>query len=122
MNSIMAIHPYKHQGVWVFDDESVSLVKEALIAGIPEILGRLCKEQNIHDPENGFTVLFSDGPFPEHHLKTTWIREGDNGFGDWYSAFDGEMEGWLCPALLKYYDEPPKRLYIQVKSRTGEKP
>ena len=25
-------------------------------------------------------------------------------------------EGWLCPALLRYFSEPPAKLYIQVKA------
>ena len=24
------------------------------------------------------------------------------------------MEGWLCPALLKYYREAPKELYVKA--------
>jgi hypothetical protein len=27
------------------------------------------------------------------------------------------MEGWLCPALLRYFAEAPKELYVQVKDR-----
>jgi hypothetical protein len=26
------------------------------------------------------------------------------------------MEGWLCPALLRYFSEAPKQLYVQVRS------
>jgi hypothetical protein len=33
MNSILVIHPYKHQGVWVLDDERVGLVREPFVAG-----------------------------------------------------------------------------------------
>ncbi len=118
-NSIMVIHPYLYQGIWVFDDETVGLDKEALVAGVPEIMERLCAEQNIPDPQGGFTVVFSGGPFPGHHLKATWVREGDQGFGNWYSAYDGTMEGWLCPALFKYFDKAPESLYIQVKPRSN---
>jgi hypothetical protein len=28
-----------------------------------------------------------------------------------------ETEGWLCPALLKYFDDAPTQLYVQVKRR-----
>jgi hypothetical protein len=27
------------------------------------------------------------------------------------------MEGWLCPALFKYFEEAPKRIYVQVKAK-----
>jgi hypothetical protein len=33
MNSLLVIHPYKHAGVWVFDDPAVGLVKETFVAG-----------------------------------------------------------------------------------------
>jgi hypothetical protein len=26
------------------------------------------------------------------------------------------MEGWLCPALLKYFDHAPKELYAKAES------
>ena len=26
------------------------------------------------------------------------------------------MEGWLCPALFKYFEQTPKKLYIQIKA------
>jgi hypothetical protein len=37
--------------------------------------------------------------------------------GNWYYAERLDMEGWLCPALLHYFPEAPKHLYVQVKSR-----
>jgi hypothetical protein len=33
MNSLLVIHPYKHDGVWVFDDPAVGLGKEPFVAG-----------------------------------------------------------------------------------------
>lgn len=112
-NFLMTIFPYKYQGVWVFDDERVGLEKEALVAGVPEILERLCVEQGIHDPEKGFALIFSGQPFPTHHLKATWIGSDEHGVGNWYSAYE-DMHGWLCPALLKYFSSPPPHLYIQA--------
>jgi hypothetical protein len=29
------------------------------------------------------------------------------------------MEGWLCPALLRYFDQAPKQIYVQVKARSA---
>ena len=34
MNSLGMIVPYKHQGMWVFDDEAVGLRREPFVAGI----------------------------------------------------------------------------------------
>ena len=33
MNELRIIHPYKHTGTWVFDDERVGLVQEPLVLG-----------------------------------------------------------------------------------------
>ena len=31
-----------------------------------------------------------------------------------------EMEGWLCPALLRYFPQPPARLFVQLKAARAE--
>ena len=28
------------------------------------------------------------------------------------------MEGWLCPAVFKYFDEALKRIYVQAEQHT----
>ena len=33
VNAVIAIHPYKSGGLWVFDDDSVGLRQEPFIAG-----------------------------------------------------------------------------------------
>lgn len=117
MNSIMVLSPYNWNGIWVFDDARTGLVKEALVAGVPEILEALHQEHKIVNPKAGFNLLFSPTPFPGHHLKADWVREGDG--GNWYKATlpsGVEQEGWLCPALFKYFPSAPKELYIRVES------
>ena len=34
--------------------------------------------------------------------------------GNWYGSDDPPMEGWLCPALFKYYRSAPKELYVKA--------
>lgn len=114
-NSLMTIKPYKHDGVWVFDDERVNLHREPLVAGVPEIIERLCAEKGINDPEDGFVAIFSGLPFPGYHLKITWESEEPFG-GNWYTAYDGDMRGWLCPALFNYFDEAPPDIFVEVRS------
>jgi hypothetical protein len=29
------------------------------------------------------------------------------------------MEGWLCPALFKYFDSAPKKIYAQFRSKSA---
>jgi len=38
MNSINAIHPYKYEGLWVFDDEKVELIQEPFVSGADIII------------------------------------------------------------------------------------
>ncbi len=41
MNSINVIAPYKHLGMWIFDDERVGLVKEPFVAGADAMMDRI---------------------------------------------------------------------------------
>ncbi|HDP34172.1 MAG TPA: hypothetical protein ENN29_03575 [Candidatus Hydrogenedentes bacterium] len=107
----MVIAPYKYAGTWVFDDESTGLNKEPFVSGIPELIDELVKD--IPDAEKGFRLLFSTQPFPGHTHKLTW-RRGDKS-GNWYYAEQYDKEGWLCPALFRYYDEAPKEIYIKAE-------
>lgn len=113
MNSIMVIHPYNRNGIWAFDDPAVGLVQEPFVSGTDQVIGRMV--ESLPDAENGFTLLFSGAPFPGFQSAFEWRRE-DMG-GNWYYSPDHEMEGWLCPALFKYFDRAPERLYVQVKPR-----
>jgi hypothetical protein len=39
-----------------------------------------------------------------------------DGGGNVYCWREKKLEGWLCPALLRYFPEPPAKLFIQVRS------
>ena len=112
-NSIMVIHPYKYHGAWVFDDEKVGLVREPFVSGADTIIDRFV--ENIPWAENGFTLLFSSRPFPGHQAEFEWRRE-DFG-GNWYYCKQLDMDGWLCPALFRYFDEAPEKIYAQFKGK-----
>jgi hypothetical protein len=110
-NVLMVIAPYWYQGTWVFDDETVGLVREPFVSGVPEMIDELVKD--IPNARDGFRLTFSAGPFPGYQKELTWVREDMN--GNWYCADDPPMEGWLCPALLKYFDEPPEKIYVKAE-------
>jgi hypothetical protein len=95
----------------VFDDERVGLVQEPFVGGADTMIDRVVAD--IPNAERGFTMIFSAAPFPGHQFRLGWRRDGDG--GNWYYAPQFELEGWLCPALLRYFDEAPKELYVQVK-------
>jgi len=111
-NQIAIIKPYKWEGLWVFDDDRVGLNREPFVAGADTIIDLAVHEKQVRDPENGFLLLFSADPFPGAD-KLSWVRAETGGnVYDWKGH-----EGWLCPALLKYFPQPPRQIYAQFKSR-----
>lgn len=112
-NSLLVIAPYRYQGTWVFDDPRAGLVREPFVAGIPEMIDVLV--QDIPDADQGFRLLFSAREFPGFQKRLTWLR-GDKG-GNFYRLDDPPMEGWICPAMFKYYDDAPRELFVKAEPR-----
>ena len=110
MNSLFVIPPYKYEGMWVFDDPKVGLFREPFVSGIDVMIDRLT--ENIANAANGFRLVFSPAPFPGHTAKLQWTREEYG--GNWYYSPQFRIEGWLCPALFKYFAEAPKELCAQA--------
>lgn len=115
-NKITIISPYQHHGVWVFDDESVGLVKEAFVAGMDLIIDKAT--EHLDRPEKGFNLLFSDAPFPGFEITLEQIEIDEPSYGgQWYYCDRFNKIGWLCPALLLYYSEAPKSIYVKVLAK-----
>ena len=110
-NAILTLKPYWHNGTWVFDDQRVNLVKEPFVAGIPEMINHITKD--IPNAKNGFRLLFSASPFPGYQLRVKWVRQEKG--GNWYYSEELKKEGWLCPALFKYYKKAPKEIYVKAE-------
>ena len=85
-------------------------MREPFVAGVPEMIDVLVKD--IPNASEGFRLTFAARPFPGFQKKLTWLR-GDLG-GNYYQLDDPPMEGWLCPALMKYYDQAPAELYVKA--------
>ena len=117
MNSILIIHPYKYDGVWDFDDPKVGLVQEPFVSGADTLIDKMV--EGMPAAEAGVTILFSARPFPGYQHEFVWQRE-EHG-GNWYKSEEYGMEGWLCPALFKYFDEAPERIFVQVKGKAHSK-
>ncbi|MBW4614183.1 MAG: hypothetical protein KME21_13090 [Desmonostoc vinosum HA7617-LM4] len=111
-NSMMVIFPYRHHQTWVFDDEHTRLVQEPFVSGVPEMIDVLV--QDIPNVDEGFKLLFSANPFPGYQAELIWLKEEYN--GHWYYWSQKNMEGWLCPALFKYFTEPPIKIYCKAES------
>lgn len=116
MNAIRVLAPYKYEGMWVFDDPAVGLVREPFVAGIDTMIDRLVV--SIPDAAAGFRLIFSPTPFPGYTVKLEWRREEFG--GNWYYSPQFEMEGWLCPALFKYFNLAPPELYGRAEAKTAK--
>lgn len=110
-NVLTVIQPYWYIDTWVFDDESVGLDKEPFVQGIPEMIDRLVED--IPNARSGFMLLFSSQPFAGYQVELTLVREEYG--GHWYKAKDEGAEGWLCPALFKYFESAPESLYVKAE-------
>jgi hypothetical protein len=113
MNALSVLVPYRYEGMWVFDDPDVGLRREPFVAGIDEMIDQLVAE--IPDADRGFRLIFSPTPFPGYTIKLTW-RRVEHG-GSWYHCQQLNKEGWLCPALFKYFTEAPPELYAKAEPK-----
>ena len=113
-NSLMVIAPYRHNGMWVFDDPAVGLSREPFIAGIDKMIDKLVAD--IPNAERGWKAIFSASPFPGHEVKLEWRREESG--GNWYYSDKYQMEGWLCPALFKYFAQAPREIYVRAEPKS----
>jgi len=113
MNAINVIHPFKYQGEWVFDDESKELDKEPFVAGADVLIDMLTNNAE------KCTIVFSETLFPgaDHTVTSSAVNKADNDGtqGTFYYSAEFEHDLWLCPALLKYFDKPPKQIHFQIK-------
>jgi hypothetical protein len=113
VNEINVIQPYWYLDMWVFDDPRVGLSAEPFVGGADMMIDQVTS--HIPDARRGFTMVFSRSPFPDHQHRLKWRRE--EGTGNVYYSEELGAEGWLCPALLRYFDERPSEIYVQVKPK-----
>ena len=111
-NAIHVIQPYRHASTWVFDDPRVGLHQEPFMSGIPAMIDTLVA--NVPDAAKGFRLLFSSEPFPGYQVELVCVRPEYG--GTWYRWEGHNAEGWLCPALFKYFSIAPLRLYAKAEA------
>ena len=114
VNSLFVIAPYSHGGTWVFDDPAVGLRQEPFVSGADQILDLLTAD--IPNAAAGFTLVFSTRAFPGFQARVLKVREELGGV--WYRWPERKVDGWLCPALFKYFPVAPAEIYVQAHART----
>ena len=113
MNALSVLFPYRYEGMWVFDDPAVGLTREPFVFGIDDMITQLTK--SIPGADQGFRLIYSSRPFPGYQAKLEWRREEYG--GNWYFCPQFGIEGWLCPALFKYFDKAPPELYAKAEAK-----
>lgn len=114
-NQINTIYPYRTMSGWAFDDPQVGLVGEPFVAGIPEIINSI-----VGDVQS-FTAHISHSIIPNysaHFIKLTEKELEEGGYvpmHGWYRLEGVDMEGWLCPATLKYFKDYPDSIYVKIE-------
>ena len=103
MNAICTILTYRYFGGWVFDDAATGLNKEAFVAGADSLVEFYSKGAN------GVRLNFSASAFPGA-ICLAWVRAEYS--GNVYRLVPDGPEAWFCPALLKYFDAPPKQIWF----------
>ena len=72
------------------------------------------------DPKcgRGSEAVLRKPAFPGALIKATW-RKGEFGWNTYQTEADqfGGMSFALCPALLRFFEEPPKNLYAKVEAK-----
>jgi hypothetical protein len=114
-DAVMTIEPYWHENTWVFDDPQVGLEKEPFVEGIPEMITELAKD--VPNARDGFRLSFSAKPFPGHQMTIDWVRA--QGGGNVYRLHGTKSEGWICPALFRYYRQAPKHFYLRADPKAA---
>ena len=118
MNAINVIFPYPTRGMWVFDDEARGLVQEPFVFGTDEIIAKI-SQWILGYADRKFKLTFSGYPLPEFHAK--YIRTSKECYAGSYYKVETKnsdisgMEGWLCPATLKYFEEYPEHIYMYLQ-------
>jgi len=110
-NALHRIQIFMYKGQWVFDDESKGINKEPFVFGIPAIINAKAMKILGTVPKR-MSVTFASTllPIVNVELERTVREHG----GAWYIEKSLGYEGWLCPALLKYFKKPPKHIYIYL--------
>ena len=113
MNAINVIVPYRWEGMWVFDDPKVDLDKEPFVSAAYDIIDLMVADGP--GAAEGFRLIFSSTPFPGAQFEFEWRREESG--GNWYYIVALGKEGWLCPALFRYFDSAPERIFVKAEER-----
>jgi endonuclease YncB( thermonuclease family) len=96
MNSIIAIHPYKHQGMGCSTTRKLAFNASRSSPALTTSSSAWCATTSCRSCRDATTRT------PRGNRSSTL-----------------GMEGWLCSALLKYFGSPPPKIYAQFRAKAG---
>lgn len=94
---------------WIFDDPSVELEREPFMC--PAVIDALAR--GVPNARDGFRLVFSDSPFPG--FQRILALQGQENGGARYALDGSGLEGWLCPAIFRYFSDAPATLYMNAE-------
>jgi hypothetical protein len=112
-NALLVIEPYRLGMGWAFDEPRLGLRGEPFVQGIPEIINKLVT--GVPESDKSVRLIFSQRPFPGSQLQLD--RRGEQDGGNWYRSEQYGMDGWLCPALFKFFPRAPKHIYVKAEPK-----
>jgi len=107
---LFTIYPYFFKKTWVFDNKKLNLDKEAFVQGADVIIEYI--SHYIEGAKDGFALTFSSERMINSHYSLTFIKSEMG--GSWYQLDGTDLQGWLCPALFKFFPTAPERIYVSV--------
>ncbi len=112
-NALLVIEPYRSGRTWRFDEPLLHLKGEPFVQGIPEMIDKMV--EGIPGSERAVRLTFSQRPFPGWQYRLDRRQEQDG--GNWYYNETWKMEGWLCPALFKFFPRAPQHIYVRAEAK-----
>lgn len=124
-NSIFSLTAYRHDDMWVFDDEERGLVKEPFVHGADTMFDFMSGNVLPGVNNTRCSIVFSANPMLNNDVHVKHIEDLGEDMGDIYevvsaftsatTSFDG-FQFWLCPALLSFFNKAPENIYVSVTS------
>ena len=112
-NALLVIEPYRTgSNSWAFDEPRLGLHREPFVQGIPQIIDRAVAW--LPGSDKSVRLTFSQQAFPGAQLRLDRRQEQDG--GNWYHCAEYNMDGWLCPALFKFFPRAPAHLYVKAEA------
>ena len=112
-NALLVIEPYRAGTTWRFDEPALHLHGEPFVQGMSEMIDKMVV--GIPGSDTSVRLIFSQRPFPGSQFRLDLLREEDG--GNWYFNQTYQMQGWLCPALFKFFPRAPQHIYARAEAK-----